>query len=135
VTEENRRRAVEQELNHARLARRAAHALRDLQLYNDALSRLYYALFHTMVALLITRGIEPKRHRALPGLLGTHAGDLLGAAEIAVVGRAITYRDLADYERSWLATAEVADPAFAEIEALIDRVVAQLADGGWAAKD
>jgi uncharacterized protein (UPF0332 family) len=36
-----------------------------------ALNRLYYALYHTVTALLLTTGVEPRRHRALPGLLGT----------------------------------------------------------------
>jgi hypothetical protein len=132
VSTENRRRAIEQELRQARLARQAAVALRGLGLHNDALSRLYYALFHTMTALLLTQGVEPRRHRALPGLLGTHASDVLSADDVATVGRAATYRDLADYERTWEATAELAGSAFAEIERLIDRVVAHLVTTGWA---
>ncbi len=46
MTEDNRRTAIEQEMRHSAAALKAAHALRDLGLCNDALSRLYYALFH-----------------------------------------------------------------------------------------
>ena len=114
--------AVELELSHAESAFQAALLLRDAALYNDALNRLYYALFHTVSALLLTAGIEPRRHRALPGLLGTHFGASLGPGELATVARAATWRDLADYERTWHADQAVVGGAFAEIEPLLTRV-------------
>jgi uncharacterized protein (UPF0332 family) len=113
---------VQLELGHGRSAHRAAQLLREAGLYNDALNRLYYALFHAVTALLLTAGIEPRRHRALPGLLGTHFSHALGPSELAVVARAATWRDLADYERTWQANAEVTAQAFAEIEPLMYRL-------------
>ncbi|HEY3234547.1 MAG TPA: HEPN domain-containing protein, partial [Polyangiaceae bacterium] len=78
VTEDNRRRAIAHELRHADQAWSASRALHELGLSNDALSRLYHAIFHVMAALLLSAGVEVRRHRALPGLLGTHfAGSLL----------------------------------------------------------
>jgi len=114
--------AIELELGHARSAHRAAQLLRDSGLYNDSLNRLYYALYHVVTALLLSAGVEPRRHRALPGLLGTHFGHVLGPAELAVVARAATWRDLADYERTWQANIEVTAQAFAEIEPLIKQL-------------
>ena len=113
---------IQLELGHARSAHSAARLLRDAGLYNDALNRLYYALYHVVTALLLSAGVEPRRHRALPGLLGTHFAQSLGPAELAVVARAATWRDLADYERTWQANAEVIAQAFAEIEPLIARL-------------
>ncbi|MES1175482.1 MAG: HEPN domain-containing protein [Myxococcales bacterium] len=110
------------ELRHASSAHRAARLLRDAGLYNDALNRLYYALYHTVTALLLTTGVEPRRHRALPGLLGTHFSTSLSPTDLAIVARAATWRDLADYERTWEANLEVALQAFAEIEPLMERV-------------
>jgi uncharacterized protein (UPF0332 family) len=110
------------ELRHAASAHRAAQLLRDAGLYNDALNRLYYALYHTVTALLLTTGIEPRRHRALPGLLGTHFAASLSPTDLAVVARAATWRDLADYERTWEANLEVTSQAFDEIEPLMERV-------------
>lgn len=133
MTEENRRDAISKELRQARLAREAARLLENASLYNDALSRLYYALFHTLVALLLTEGVEPRRHRGLPHLLGTHFPTLLGAADIALVTRAATYRDLADYERTWQATAEIVAEATGEIDLLLGRVRQHLIDKGWTA--
>jgi uncharacterized protein (UPF0332 family) len=133
MTGENRRAAIEQELRQAKLALDAARILRDASLHNDSLSRLYYAVLHVMTALLLTEGVEPRRHRAMAGLLGTHfvASGALGAADIAVVSRMATYRDLADYERTWEATREITDAAFLEAEPLIERARALLVSGGW----
>ena len=133
MTDEERHDAVSLELRHARSALAAAHLLRGAGLHNDALSRLYYALFHTMTALLLTEGVEPRRHRALPGMLGSKfsASGLLTPSDIAAVSRAATYRDLADYERTWEATSDVTDAAFAELEPIMDRTRAHLDSKGW----
>lgn len=120
---------IQLELGHARSAHRAAQLLREAGLYNDALNRLYYALYHVVTALLLSAGVEPRRHRALPGLLGTHFAHALGPAELAIVARAATWRDLADYERTWQANAEVTTQAFAEIEPLMSRLQALLDAG------
>jgi uncharacterized protein (UPF0332 family) len=122
MTEELSASAVALELRHADQAHRAARLLRDAALYNDALNRLYYALYHCVTALLLTSGVEARRHRALPGLLGTHFAGVLTPSELSVVARAATWRDLADYERTWEANLEVTSQAFAEIEPLMDRV-------------
>ena len=124
MTDEALRASVEAELKHGATALQAARALRDLGLYNDALSRLYYGLFHHVCALLLTQGVEVRKHRALPGLLGLHfvRTGALTAADIACVSRLASYRDLADYERTWDATRAIADGAFADADALVARI-------------
>lgn len=131
MTDDIQREAVRQELRHAEASLREARLLRDAGLFNGALNRLYYALFHALTALLLTAGVEVRRHRSLPGLVGTHFGAVLDAAERATIARAATYRDLADYERTWEATAEIAAAAFDEVEPLIARVQGLLRAGGW----
>lgn len=86
-----------------------------------------------MTALLLTQRVEPRRHRALAGLLGTHfvATGALTAADAIVVSRAASYRDMADYERTWEATEDIAAAAFVEIVPLIERVHEILRRGGW----
>lgn len=135
MTGENRRLAIADEVKHGEAALRAARMLRDAGLWNDALSRLYYALFHHATALLLTEGIEPTSHKSLPGLLGMHfvRTGRMTPSEAAAVGHAWEWRNLADYERSWTADAEAAARAFAEVEPLIDRLVAMLREGGWIA--
>jgi hypothetical protein len=57
--------AVRRDMHHGQQALAAAVALRDLGMRNDALSRAYYAGFHLAAALLLTEGVEPRRHRAI----------------------------------------------------------------------
>lgn len=132
MTDESKKTAVSLEIRHGEIALQAARMLRQAGLYNDALSRLYYALFHAMTALLLARGLEPRRHRALVSLLGTHVvpTGLLTASDIALVSRVCGYRDLADYERTWEATDAIAGEAFDAVEALVARARAALESEG-----
>jgi len=133
MTEDNRRTAIGEEVRSGTRALSAARALRDLGLYNDALSRLYYALFHHVTALLLTQGIEPRRHRALPGLVTKHlvTSGVLQSADVTLVARISGYRDLADYERAWEATKDDAAHAFADVESLVERATTYLEQQGW----
>jgi uncharacterized protein (UPF0332 family) len=85
VTEDNRKQAIAQDLRQSELAMKGARLLKDAGLYNDALSRLYYALHHATLALLMTESIEPRRHRAVSSLLSTHflSSGKLAAEDIA----------------------------------------------------
>jgi hypothetical protein len=53
-------------------ALRAAEELLRLGLFNDAVSRAYYAAYHWARALLFTQGIESKTHRGMIQLVGLH---------------------------------------------------------------
>lgn len=131
MTDENKRANIAQEIARSNESHRAAIALRQLGLHSDALTRLYYAVFHMMTALLLTKGVEPKRHRALRHLLETHVGDVLNEEDLVWVSRAMTYRELADYERAWTPDAEVVRATFEAIDALIARASDHLEGSGW----
>ncbi len=119
--------SVAREVRHGSDAFAAATALRGLGMHNDALSRLYYAVFHHATALLLTEGVDPRRHRSLPGLLLTHlAGAGFDASDAARLARLATYRDMADYERAFDATSELVDAAFIDGHAFIEKAVACL---------
>ena len=51
---------------------RAARVLVDASLLHDAESRLYYAIYHAAVALLLTEGLEPRSHAGTASMLGLH---------------------------------------------------------------
>ncbi len=127
TAEDALRESVGREVAHGRQALAAALALRDLGLHNDALSRLYYAMFHLATALLLTEGVEPRRHRALPGLLLSHLGEAgFDAADAARLARLASYRDMADYERAFDATAEIVEEAARDTSLFIDKALACL---------
>ncbi len=64
MTSNDSRAAAIAEREKGEAALRAAEALRTLELYDDAASRLYYAVFHLVCAALILRGTEPTSHQA-----------------------------------------------------------------------
>jgi len=62
----------QKELNRARKALLAAKTLLENQLYEDCVSRAYYAVLHAAKAALVTTGVEPESHSAVRRLFGLH---------------------------------------------------------------
>lgn len=127
TADEALRESVNREIAHGDQALASARALDGLGLCNDALSRLYYAVFHFSAALLLTEGVEPRRHRALPGLLLSHLASAgFDASDAARVARLSTYRDMADYERAFDANAVVVKDALEDAVRFVDKARACL---------
>ena len=127
MTTDSTREAVALDVRHAEQSLAAARALRDLGMLNDALSRSYYAAFHVACALLVTEGVEPRRHRALPGLILSHLGTAgFDASDAARLGRLATYRDMADYERAFVATVEIVEDAIRDAALFLEKALACL---------
>ncbi len=106
MTAENQRANVAEELARSAEALRAAEALVDLGLGRDAMSRLYYALYHATLALLLVEGLEPTTHHGLLGQFGMHfikTGRLPGDLA-ATLRRIQAYRESADYTRGFVLT-------------------------------
>lgn len=81
-------------------ALRAARALLDLGLPNDAVSRAYYAAFHYARAVLLAHGLDPKTHRGVVALLEKSAGGVGWPSRDALsrLARLQTFRAIADYD-------------------------------------
>ena len=72
MTEENARENARAQYAKACAALRAARALADLALFDDAASRLYYAVFHLVSAALLALGLQAQTHAGVAALLGQH---------------------------------------------------------------
>lgn len=72
MTEDNRKRNIELELEKVGEAVREADLLFANGLLSGAVSRLYYAVLHAVRALLLTKGIEARSHEGALRLLGLH---------------------------------------------------------------
>ncbi|GAF85221.1 unnamed protein product [marine sediment metagenome] len=59
-------------LDRARKALLAAKTLLENQLYEDCVSRAYYAVLHAAKAALATKDIEPVSHNAVKRMFGLH---------------------------------------------------------------
>jgi uncharacterized protein (UPF0332 family) len=62
----------QKELIRAKKALLAAKTLLENQLYEDCVSRAYYAVLHAAKAALATKDIEPVSHNAVKRMFGLH---------------------------------------------------------------
>ena len=133
MTEENRRRNLRDEVERADQALRAAQALLDVGLHADSVSRAYYAAFHLLRALLLSRGLEPRSHSGAihlfntefvrPGLLPSSHNRLLGGLQRA--------RELADYDAAVAFSPEDAAQNLEDARSFAREVLELLAREGW----
>ena len=63
---------AKKELARANKSLRAARMLLENQLYEDCVSRAYYAVLHAAKAALATKDIEPVSHNAVKRMFGLH---------------------------------------------------------------
>jgi uncharacterized protein (UPF0332 family) len=108
MTDQNRRMNLLQELARATEAFRAAEALLGLNLYADSVSRAYYAAFHVVRALLLSRGVEPKTHAGAIHLLNQEfirPGLLPSSVNRSIAGLQRS-REFADYDAATVFSAE-----------------------------
>lgn len=104
-------------------ALRAAQALLELGLHNDAVSRAYYAAFHYARALLLLEGLEPKTHRGVVSLLMDRyeKPGRLEPGAVSILARLQTFRGLADYDARERIAKDRADAEVAAAELFIER--------------
>jgi len=123
VTEANKRANVVSELGRAAESMRAARVLIDASLLHDAESRLYYAIYHAAVALLLTEGVEPRSHAGTAGLLGLHfvKTGRMGAEEARLFARIQKHRIEADYGRDFVLTEAALREDLVSCQGFLDR--------------
>ena len=63
---------AQKELDRAKKALLAAKTLLENQLYEDCVSRAYYAVLHAAKAALATKDIEPESHNAVKRIFGLY---------------------------------------------------------------
>ena len=104
-------------------ALRAASALLELDLHNDAVSRAYYAAFHYARALLLVAGLEPKTHRGVVSLLLEHyeKPGRLEPGAVSILARLQTFRGLADYDASERIARERAETEVAAARLFVEK--------------
>jgi uncharacterized protein (UPF0332 family) len=124
VTEVNKRTNIVSELGRADESMRAARVLVEASLLHDAESRLYYAIYHAAVALLLTEGIEPRSHAGTTSLLGLHfvKTGRLGPDAARLFARIQKYRLEADYGRDFVLTEAALREDLVSCQGFLDRV-------------
>ncbi len=108
MTEMNKKTNSVQEIERAEDCLKSAELLASHGQYTDAISRLYYYAFHTVRALLFSKGFEPKTHEGALRLLGLHfiKTGILNTGISHIFARLMKYREEADYNPSYIFTQE-----------------------------
>lgn len=106
MTEENKKENIKNELDRALKAMDAAILLFDEGFLSDAVSRLYYSLLHSIRALLLTKGLEPKSHEGVLRVFGLHfiKEGIFEPKDSHIFARLMKYREEADYNPSYVFT-------------------------------
>lgn len=130
MTDANRRVNVASELTRANESMQAARLLVEAGLLHDAESRLYYAIYHAAIAMLLTEGIEPRSHAGTVSLLGLHfvKTGRMPADDARLFARIQKYRIESDYGRDFVLTAEALCEDLAACEGFLDRARGMVAE-------
>lgn len=106
MTDTNKKKNILEELSRAKECLRGADLLYQNTLYADAVSRLYYYVFHAGRALLLVKGLEPKSHEGTLRLLSMHfvKPGILENQGSHIFARLMKYRAEADYNPSYVFT-------------------------------
>lgn len=134
MTEENRKKNIAEELPRAMECLTSADLLFSHGLMADAVSRLYYYLYHAVRALLLSKGLEPKTHEGTLRLLSLHftKPGVLDAETSHIFTRLMKYREEADYNPSYVFTREDFLQLKQECEAFAARIREILRRGSYA---
>ena len=98
--------------------------------WQTAANRLYYALFHTMSALLISDGHQVKSHRGVLVLFGEHyvRTEKFSKKDGALLSDLVIMRDNADYNCFFEADEEKLSPFIEPTQQLIEKIKQYIAN-------
>jgi uncharacterized protein (UPF0332 family) len=133
VTGENRRENLVIEVEKADASLRAADLCLHAGLFDDAVSRAYYAAFHMVQALLLTLGLESRTHGGAhdlfyvqfvrTGQIAPHVAKRFAALQ--------KFREQADYARAFHFTGDDAREEVTSARAICVELRARLVNDGW----
>lgn len=125
MTEQNKKINISQELERAEDCLKSAELLMNHEQYADAVSRLYYYLYHVIKALLLSKGFEPKTHEGSLRLLGLHfiKPGIFEPSLSHTYAKLMKYRGEADYNPSYVFTKDDYTDFKKEAEVLHSQVI------------
>jgi hypothetical protein len=133
VTGENKKENLAVEIEKSTASLRAAELCLAAGLFDDAVSRAYYAAYHMAQALAFSEGLEARTHGGLHDLVYltfVRTGRL--AAEVAKDFAALQrFRESADYARAFHFDQAQASEEVERARALCRAMRALLVAGGW----
>ena len=107
---------------------RSANLLFENNMFTDAISEAYYAMFHAAKALLILRSIYPKTHAGVVSQFGLQFVNegLIEEFYAKSLTKAQTKREKADYDIYYESSEEEAESLIEDAEKFLDRITIAL---------
>lgn len=136
MNERNKKTNIQVELEKASQSHKEAQILAQNDLFSGAISRLYYSVFHTVRALLLTKGLQPKSHEGVSHLLSRHfvKQKILPPRAAHIFSRLMKYREEADYNPSYVFTGDDFEDFQKEARELSSAILAYLEEQGYVRK-
>lgn len=72
ITDNDRKEIIQLRLENARQAIKAAEIMKENELWNSCINRMYYACYYSVTALLIKYGIEATTHAGVRQMFNLH---------------------------------------------------------------
>ena len=115
---------IKEEIRRAEESLNSAKILFENGLYRDAISRGYYSMYHAAKALLLLKGLIPKKHSGIIKLLGLHFVNegILEVWYAKAYTKAFDMRTRADYDVTYIPTEEEAQDIIENAERFLLRV-------------
>jgi uncharacterized protein (UPF0332 family) len=125
MTQQNKKVNIAQELERAKDCLKSAELLVPHGQYADAVSRLYYYVYHSIRALLFSKGLEPKTHEGTLRLLGMHfiKPGIFETSFSHNFAKLMKYRGEADYNPSYVFTKEDYEDFKNEAEEIHNKII------------
>ncbi|MCY7421284.1 MAG: HEPN domain-containing protein [Chitinophagaceae bacterium] len=133
MTEKNKAINMMQELEKGKDCLKSADLLAVNGQLADAVSRLYYYVYHYMRALLLSKSLEPKTHEGILRVLGMHfiKPQILPTTVAHAFARLMKYREEADYSPLYFVTEDDYSEFKKDAVFLSTTIEAYLKDNGY----
>ena len=128
ILQENKKENISEELARARECLASADLLFSHGQLADAVSRLYYYVYHAVRALLLSKGLEPKTHEGALRRLNLYftKPGILEAETSHTFTRLMKYREEADYNPSYIFTKDDYARFKVEADSLFELIIEHL---------
>lgn len=133
MIEKNKKSNLKEEISRAEETMKAPDLLFENGFVKDAISKLYYVLLYYIRGLLLTKGLEPRSHEGALRLFSLHfvkTGDF-DPKDSHIFSKMMKYREEADYNPSYIFTAEDFNTFKNDAEALARKITTYLIKKGY----
>lgn len=102
----------------------SAEILLETGKFRDAISRAYYAMFHAARALLLIKGVNPRKHSGVVRMFGFHFVDkgFIEKIYVKYLASAFSLRSKADYDVYYEPTRDEAEAIVENAERFLERI-------------